>query len=68
MKFTHNLKFNKAPDWKDNYIDYWHLKNLIYKNERTAAVQRHLSTDPERQQLLSPMSTNRQAMKATTKL
>lgn len=62
MKFTHDLKFNKAPDWKDHYIDYWHLKNLIYNNEKTAAVaQRTVSSDPERQHLLSPGSTGRSA-------
>lgn len=51
MKFTHDLKFNKAPEWKDQYIDYWHLKKLIYKNEQTAS-QRITGTDPERQRLL----------------
>ena len=52
MKFTHDLKFNKAPDWKDQYIDYWHLKKLIYKNELTATQR--LSVDLDRQRLLSP--------------
>ena len=46
MKFTHDLKFNKAPDWKDQYIDYWHLKKLIYKNEQSAS-QKTLSLDPD---------------------
>ena len=55
MKFTHQLKFNRAPDWKDSYMDYWHLKSLIYKNELTA-VQKS-ATDPERQGLLSPNLT-----------
>ena len=53
MKFTHDLKFNKAPDWKDNYLDYWHLKKLIYKNEKSAIIQRTGSTDPERLSLLN---------------
>ena len=53
MKFTHDLKFNKAPDWKDQYIDYWHLKKLIYKNELTATQR--LSVDLDRQRLLSPV-------------
>ena len=57
MKFTHQLKFNRAPDWKDSYMDYWHLKSLIYKNE-LSAVQR-ITTDPERQGLLSPGQTLR---------
>lgn len=54
MKFTHDLKFNKAPDWKDQYVDYWHLKKLIYKNEQTA-TQRTMAADPERQRLLQTM-------------
>lgn len=53
MKFTHDLKFNKAPDWKDSYVDYWHLKKLIYKNEKSAAENRSNSADPERLSLLS---------------
>ena len=57
MKFTHQLKFNRAPDWKDSYMDYWHLKSLIYKNE-LSAIQR-ITTDQERQGLLSPGQTLR---------
>lgn len=30
MKFTHQIKFNSVPEWRDHYIDYAHLKKLIY--------------------------------------
>lgn len=55
MKFTHDLKFNRVPDWNDQYIDYWKLKKLIYKNEKSV-TQRRLSIEPERQRLLGGQS------------
>ncbi|CDO92810.1 unnamed protein product [Kluyveromyces dobzhanskii CBS 2104] len=30
MKFSHSLKYNAVPEWQDYYIDYSHLKKLIY--------------------------------------
>lgn len=30
MKFSHSLKYNAVPEWQDHYIDYSHLKKLIY--------------------------------------
>jgi hypothetical protein len=33
MKFSHALKFNANPSWKDYYINYNGLKKLIYKAE-----------------------------------
>lgn len=30
MKFTHQLKFNAVPEWKEFYINYPLLKKIIY--------------------------------------
>ncbi|GFR50479.1 hypothetical protein Agub_g12739 [Astrephomene gubernaculifera] len=30
MKFTHQLKFNSVPEWREHYINYTHLKKYIY--------------------------------------
>ncbi|KAI8465297.1 MAG: low-affinity phosphate transporter [Monoraphidium minutum] len=30
MKFTHQLKFNAVPEWKEHYINYPLLKKIIY--------------------------------------
>jgi phosphate transporter len=30
MKFTHQLKFNAIPEWKEHYINYPLLKKIIY--------------------------------------
>lgn len=30
MKFTHQLKFNCVPEWKEHYINYTVLKKIIY--------------------------------------
>jgi hypothetical protein len=30
MKFTHQLKFNAVPEWKEYYINYPLLKKIIY--------------------------------------
>nr|ADI46909.1 PTC1m [Volvox carteri f. nagariensis] len=30
MKFTHQLKFNSVPEWREHYIQYAHLKKYIY--------------------------------------
>lgn len=34
MKFSSTLQFNAVPEWRDHYIDYDHLKELIFKLER----------------------------------
>jgi phosphate transporter len=30
MKFSHLLKFNTVPEWRDHYIHYAVLKKIIY--------------------------------------
>ncbi|GMF07952.1 unnamed protein product [[Candida] boidinii] len=30
MKFQHSLQVNSVPEWKDHYIDYAYLKDVIY--------------------------------------
>lgn len=30
MKFTHQLKFNTVPEWRDHYIHYAALKKILY--------------------------------------
>lgn len=30
MKFTHSLKFNAVPEWRDHYLAYAALKKIIY--------------------------------------
>ncbi|OLY78628.1 putative transporter [Smittium mucronatum] len=34
MKFENVLKFNVVPEWTDEYINYAHLKKLIYNIEK----------------------------------
>ncbi|KAI8339045.1 SPX domain-containing protein [Chlamydoabsidia padenii] len=34
MKFSHSLILNAVPDWIEYYIDYDHLKKIVYKIER----------------------------------
>ncbi|CAI5757817.1 unnamed protein product [Candida verbasci] len=31
MKFSHSLKFNAVPEWRDDYLNYPTLKKIIYK-------------------------------------
>ncbi|OUM55301.1 hypothetical protein BVG19_g4811 [[Candida] boidinii] len=31
MKFQHSLQVNSVPEWKDHYIDYAYLKDVIYE-------------------------------------
>ncbi|GMM50142.1 Pho91 protein [Starmerella bacillaris] len=37
MKFSSALQFNAVPEWREHYIDYDHLKKLIYLQEGTQA-------------------------------
>jgi hypothetical protein len=30
MKFSHQLKFNSVPEWREFYVDYPHLKKFIF--------------------------------------
>ncbi|KAI9319691.1 SPX domain-containing protein [Dichotomocladium elegans] len=39
MKFAHTLILNSVPDWIDQYVDYDHLKKLIYQIERQRVQQ-----------------------------
>ncbi|WFD33882.1 low-affinity phosphate transporter [Malassezia cuniculi] len=34
MKFSHSLQLNSVPEWRDKYIDYQHLKKVVYELER----------------------------------
>jgi hypothetical protein len=48
MKFTHQIKFNSVPEWRDHYIDYAHLKKIIYaiaKAEADEQQQHHLDEE-----------------------
>ncbi|ORX60543.1 SPX-domain-containing protein [Hesseltinella vesiculosa] len=40
MKFSHSLVINAVPEWLDYYIDYDHLKKIVYKIERVKVLQR----------------------------
>ncbi|KAG0177137.1 low-affinity phosphate transporter [Apophysomyces sp. BC1034] len=43
MKFAHSLVLNAVPEWIDQYVDYDHLKKIVYQVERAQAQQ--TSTD-----------------------
>ena len=45
MKYQEALLHNRAPEWRNDYINYEELKNLIYKKEQTAEVNRRASVD-----------------------
>lgn len=53
MKFTHQLKFNSVPEWKEYYINYSALKKIVYAIS-SAEVSRPESpaADEEAQQAL----------------
>ncbi|KAF7728899.1 low-affinity phosphate transporter [Apophysomyces ossiformis] len=39
MKFAHSLVLNAVPEWIDQYVDYDHLKKIVYQVERTQVQQ-----------------------------
>lgn len=42
MKFTHQLKFNSVPEWREHYVQYAHLKKYIYAlAKREADAQKY---------------------------
>lgn len=45
MKFSSTLQFNAVPEWRDHYIDYDHLKELIFKLERANVPALHDESD-----------------------
>ena len=51
MKFSHQLKFNSVPEWKENYLNYSQLKKLIY--QIAFAEHNEISDHPEQSPLLS---------------
>ena len=51
MKFSHQLKFNSVPEWKENYLNYSQLKKLIY--QIAFAENNEISDHPEQSPLLS---------------
>ncbi|KAI8073023.1 SPX domain-containing protein [Gongronella butleri] len=49
MKFSHSLIVNAVPDWLQYYIDYDHLKKIVYQIERIKVLQREPANDSEKQ-------------------
>ncbi|KAG1667046.1 hypothetical protein FOA52_000407 [Chlamydomonas sp. UWO 241] len=47
MKFSHQLKFNTVPEWRDNYIPYGHLKRIIYAIAKAETEAHAHGTDDE---------------------
>ena len=47
MKFTHQIKFNSVPEWRDHYIDYAHLKKIIYAISKAEADEQQHGHDEE---------------------
>jgi anion transporter len=45
MKFTHVLKFNSVPEWKDYYINYSALKKALYDVARAEYEQGYRGKD-----------------------
>lgn len=43
MKFSHSLHLNSVPDWSQHYLDYQHLKKVVYSLER----EQYASNDTE---------------------
>ena len=43
MKFSHSLQLNSVPDWSQHYLDYQHLKKVVYSLER----EQYASNDTE---------------------
>lgn len=35
MKFSLSLKYNSVPEWQDKYINYSHLKKIVYELQST---------------------------------
>nr|ADF43123.1 PTC1p [Chlamydomonas reinhardtii]ADF43163.1 PTC1m [Chlamydomonas reinhardtii] len=53
MKFTHQLKFNSVPEWREHYIQYGHLKKYIYALAKKEADLQAGGQDEEA--LLAPL-------------
>ncbi|KAK9834084.1 hypothetical protein WJX84_004625 [Apatococcus fuscideae] len=56
MKFSHQLKFNSVPEWKENYLNYSQLKKLIY--QIAFAENNEISPDNPDTPLLSRRSSH----------
>ncbi|KAG2437638.1 hypothetical protein HYH02_011277 [Chlamydomonas schloesseri] len=54
MKFTHQLKFNSVPEWREHYIQYGHLKKYIYALAKKEADLQAGGHDDE-EALLAPL-------------
>lgn len=48
MKFTHVLKFNSVPEWRESYINYPLLKKLILAASTAEAYEAYEGHPPER--------------------
>lgn len=44
MKFSLSLKYNAVPEWQDKYLDYAHLKKLIYTLQAQQLAENSSST------------------------
>nr|BBC28486.1 low-affinity phosphate transporter [Eudorina sp. NIES-3984]BBC28497.1 low-affinity phosphate transporter [Eudorina sp. 2006-703-Eu-15] len=55
MKFTHQLKFNSVPEWREHYIQYAHLKKYIYALAKREADLQAGGLVPEEDSLLAPL-------------
>jgi len=47
MKFSHQLKFNTVPEWRDNYIHYAGLKHIVYAIAKAEAQREQHGTDTD---------------------
>ena len=46
MKFTHVLKFNSVPEWRESYINYPLLKKLILAASTAEAYEAYEGHPP----------------------
>jgi phosphate transporter len=59
MKFSHVLKFNTVPEWREHYINYAALKKLIYQAEPSFDVSYVGEEAPEPAEPLEPVRSLR---------
>jgi hypothetical protein len=46
MKFTHVLKFNSVPEWRESYLNYAQLKKLIQQASQAEATEAYEGHPP----------------------
>lgn len=72
MRFSHLIKFNSVPDWREHYIDYSAIKKIIYAIGKREAQEgpdprRSLEIDSDdeggvNQPLLTPRESKKHGM------